>query len=220
MEKDNETDKQALKIFVPDDHATLPEAIAAASERWREISSGKSDDIKVPCIVVRAGEYGWQGTLQVRFLSDHARFGMNLCVCLFFLSSLARLSSSDARTWLLAGTRAIMAALFRLETYACMTALLRLDTDAWMNAQVKPGTMLHIEGEEGARVRGHWWMHAGTGGVIRGIQCACEGSHVMTMYGGCWLLERCELRCCAGSGGPHGMRVWCIYMVVSGMSGE
>jgi hypothetical protein len=74
--------------------------------------------------------------------------------------------------------------------------------------------MLNIEGEEGARVRGHWWIHAGTGGVIRGVKCASEGGHVMTIYGGCWLLENCELRCCAGSGGPHGVyiHVYCDGM--------
>lgn len=124
-------DAWAVKIMVPDDYATLPEAVAAATEKWREIrGSGDDVDIRdVPCIVLRPGDHGWQGTLQI-----------------------------------------------------------------------KPGMVLHIEGEEKARVRGHWWMHAGSGGVIRGVECVSEGNHVMTAYGGCWLIEDCELRCGAGSG--------------------
>ncbi len=64
-QKNDETYKDRFRIYVPDDHATLPDAVAAASEYWREMSNEKADESNVPCIVVRSGEHGWHGTMQV-----------------------------------------------------------------------------------------------------------------------------------------------------------
>lgn len=67
--------------------------------------------------------------------------------------------------------------------------------------QVKPGTVVVVEGEPGAQARGHWWMHAGSGGSIRGLKLESVDNHVVTAYGGCWLLEDLEVSCLIGEDG-------------------
>ena len=61
---------------------------------------------------------------------------------------------------------------------------MRAGEHSWQGTmQVKPGTVVVVEGEPGATTRGHWWLHAGSGGVIRGIKLEAVDNHVLTAYG-------------------------------------